>query len=102
MNQITRINKYENILNTSKKLLKKLEKTLIKYNQLQSELRELDSYYGSEEWYQDVADDNSGLISSNINRGILSEDAVFDLLTENHDIAIKMLEVATNTLKNGR
>ena len=100
MNQIARINKYEHILNNSNKVIKNLEKAINDLNNIQSDIKSLNDYYGSSEWYQDIDDDILGLLPKDINKGILSEDAIYNLLIDNKEVAIEMLEVATNILKN--
>ena len=45
-------------------------------------LRELEAYYGSEEWKQDFADDEAGRLPHSLKCGVLSEDAVWNLLEE--------------------
>lgn len=100
MNQIERINKYEYILNNSNQIIKNLEKTINDLNNIQSDIKSLNDYYGSNEWYKDIDDDKLGLLPKDINKGILSEDAIYNLLMNNKEIAIDMLEVATNILKN--
>ena len=99
MNQITRINKYEHILNESKNILNKIDKYLCDYDNIQKEIKELNKYYGSESWYQDVNSFDMKLLPKDIKVGILSEDAIYNLLMNNKEIAIKMLELATEVLK---
>ena len=100
MDQIDRINKYEYILNNSNQIIKNLEKTINDLNNIQSDIKSLNDYYGSSEWYKDIDDDKLGLLPKDINKGILSEDAIYNLLIDNKEVAIEMLEVATNILKN--
>ena len=45
-------------------------------------IRELSDYYSSPLWLQDLDDDRAGKLPHDLKRGILSEDAVYDLLTE--------------------
>ena len=45
-------------------------------------LRELETYYTGEDWKQDFADDEAGLLPSDLKRGVLSEDGLYDLLEE--------------------
>lgn len=100
MNQIERINKYENILNKGIKITNKFGKILQEYNDIQKEIKTLSNYYGSDNWYQDIADYDMKLLPKDIKAGILSEDAIYDLLTNNRTLSIKMLEIATDILKN--
>ena len=45
-------------------------------------LEELIRYYESPQWLADYDADCAGLLPSDLKRGVLSEDAVYDLLTE--------------------
>ena len=40
----------------------------------------LESYYGSEAWKQDFADDEAGLLPKDLPRGVLSEDGIYNAL----------------------
>ena len=42
----------------------------------------LSDYYGSEVWKQDFADDEAGLLPEDLKRGVLSEDGLWNLLSE--------------------
>ena len=46
----------------------------------QKAIRILAEYYGSDEWKQDFADDESGLLQKDLKRGVLSEDGLWNLL----------------------
>ncbi len=100
MNQIERINKYETILDKGIQINNKLGKLLQEYNDIQEKIKELNNYYGSDNWYQDVDDYDMKLLPKDIKAGILSEDAIYDLLIDNKQIAIKLLEIATKVLKD--
>lgn len=100
MKQIERINKYETILNKGIEIIQNFSKALQEYSDIQKQLKELSNYYGSDNWYQDVDDYDMQLLPKNIKAGILSEDAIYDLLINNRDISIKMLEIATAILKD--
>ena len=47
----------------------------------------LKSYYGSAQWKRDYADDEAGKLPKELPRGVLSEDGVYDLLS-NLDVLI--------------
>ena len=49
---------------------------------LSGAIRELSDYYSSPLWLQDLDDDRSGKLPHDLKRGVLSEDAIYDLLTE--------------------
>ena len=60
-----RIKKMENHLNNSEDGLKKIESALEKFKKVQSEIKELDNYYGSEEWFSDIEEYDNRNVSSN-------------------------------------
>ena len=48
----------------------------------------LAEYYGSKEWKQDFADDEAGLLPKDLKRGVLSEDGIWNVLSEGHEQSI--------------
>lgn len=68
------------------------------HNQI-SYIQELQSYYGSETWYQDRELDDLGQIPDDQTRTILGEDAIYHSLIDLHELAIEMLELSTFLLK---
>ena len=79
--QIARIRKMERRLNGASAAVKRLEAALDKWEAVQEDIAALEEYYGSNLWKQDFADDEAGLLPANLKRGVLSEDAVWNLLT---------------------
>ncbi len=79
--QIARIRKMERRLNRASTAVKRLEAALDKWEALQEDIAALEEYYGSDLWKQDFADDEAGLLPADLKRGVLSEDALWDLLT---------------------
>lgn len=49
---------------------------------LQRMLQELKSYYGNGQWLADFECDERGELPANLKRGVLSEDGVYNLLSE--------------------
>ena len=49
---------------------------------MQMKVRLLDEYYTSGEWREDYEADEAGLLPADLKRGVLSQDGVYDLLTE--------------------
>ena len=82
MEQIERITYMEQILDEATEALYSLSEALEKYSAVQDKLQELISYYSSEQWRQDFDDDSAGKIPCDLKRGVLSEDAVYNLLTD--------------------
>ena len=79
--QIARIRKMERRLNRASTAMKRLEAALDKWEAVQEDIAALEEYYGSDLWKQDFADDEAGLLPADLKRGVLSEDALWNLLT---------------------
>ena len=79
--QIARIRKMERRLNRASTAMKRLEAALDKWEAVQEDIAALEEYYGCDLWKQDFADDEAGLLPADLKRGVLSEDALWDLLT---------------------
>lgn len=80
--QIARIRRMERNLNTAVAAVKRLEAALDKWEAVQDAIAALDEYYGSDLWRQDFADDEAGLLPADLKRGVLSEDGIWNLLSD--------------------
>ena len=80
--QIARIRKMERHLDRATAAVKRLSAALDKYETAQEDIAALNEYYGSEAWRQDYADDEAGLLPEGLKRGVLSEDGIWNLLTD--------------------
>ena len=94
MNQIERITKMEKILDDAKSLFQNLQENLDRYEAIQKDLRALDRYYSGEQWMRDYTADEEGRLPSDLKRGVLSEDALFDLFAEEREVALACLKAA--------
>lgn len=97
MGQIERINHMERQLEVATQAVKGLAVALEEYEAAQGALRELGAYYGSAEWKQDFADDEAGLLPKDVKRGVLSEDAIWNLLEMTKGIRRKMDDAGWKT-----
>ena len=59
-----------------------LSVALDNYKAAQEDIAAINDYYGSEEWKQDYADDEAGLLPADLKRGVLSEDGIWNLLSD--------------------
>ena len=82
MKQIERIERMEQNLERATNALRVLNDALDEYEAVQEALHELNSYYGSDTWKQDFSDDEQGRLPKNIKRGVLSEDAIWNVLED--------------------
>ena len=93
---IERIREMEGYLNECAAVTAGLTEQLDRTDAVREDMIRLFSYYGSEAWYED----REGELPADVQAGVLSEDAVYDRITEIRDAAFRMLETATDILKN--
>ena len=93
MKQIDRIKTMEQHLDRVSQAVMKLSSALDEYAEAQEALRELESYYSSDEWKQDFVDDEAGLLPKDLKRGVLSEDAIWNVLEDSRNLNTRMKEV---------
>ena len=80
MNQIERIEYMERLLDFVIEARKEQHTNQEKSARIQEALGILAEYYTSDEWKQDFADDEAGLLPKDLKRGVLSEDGIWNLL----------------------
>ena len=78
--------------------VRQMEEALERYEAVLEDVTALEAYLGSEEWRQDLADDEKGLLPQDLKRGVLSEDGIWNLLEDNRDVAIMMQTLADKLL----
>ena len=90
-----RITKMEEYLDLTKNTINDINKAIKQFKKNKKKIYELSNYYGSNDWYTDRENyDNS------IKAGILSEDLPYDTLIELHSLAIDLISLGTDILKN--
>ena len=94
MEQIERITYMEQILDEATEVVSSLSEALEKFSAIQDKLQELSAYYSSDQWRQDFDDDSAGKIPTGLKRGVLSEDAVYNLLADITDLKKQLKELA--------
>lgn len=98
MNQIERIKHFEKIFDETSAAIDNLSAALESYAAVQEKYFELMNYYG-DDWLKDYEDDEAGKIPKDLKRGVLSQDGVYDLLTKNRELQIKILEIFADILR---
>ena len=86
MTSLQRISRMEQLFDRASEAVTELSAALEKYQAAQEAIATLDAYYGSDEWKQDFADDEAGLLPAGLKRGVLSEDGIWNLLAEVHEL----------------
>ena len=85
--RIARIREMETALNQWVDLGNKGEELLEVMTAHLPSLERLLAYYSSPDWMRDSEDSNAGRFPEDLPQGVLSEDAVFDLLTQLYGLA---------------
>ena len=96
MGDIRRINEMEAILDECRMALNDLEQSLDSLDEVKEKMGRLFAYYGSAEWYEDRELE----LPPEVKAGVLSEDLIYDEITDARDASLRMLELATDILKN--
>ena len=86
----------ETILDECGEVLDELGHSLDHLKHLEGRMSQLFSYYGSEAWYED----RDLELPSDVKAGVLSEDLIYDTIIDTRDVSFRMLEMATDMLKN--
>ena len=92
---IARIKEMESILDECSETIASLRDEVDKMRSFRDSMTKLFDYYGSEEWYED----REGEIPEDVKAGVLSEDLVYDTITEERDASFDMIELGTDILK---
>ena len=95
MQQIERISKMEFRMDRISAIVMELSAVLDKYAAVQDDIAALSEYYGSDEWKQDFTDDEAGILPSDLKRGVLSEDGLWNLLSDNRELMKRMKEMTS-------
>ena len=83
---IERITQMEHHFEKALAVIKDSTKTSKMLEELKENVAILDEYYGSELWKQDLADDEAGRFPKDLKRGVLSEDGIWNLLSDYRDL----------------
>ena len=87
---IKRITEMEEKLNRVQSVLEKLNESLEEYESVSKDIKDLEKYYIGKNWKEDLKLDEEGKLPKDLKRGVLSEDAVYDLLDLNKEISTKL------------
>ena len=92
--KIKRVEEMEKIMDKSADIFRELNMVLDKLEDNLSDYKKLDEYYSSENWFLD-----NGVLPQDLKCGVLSEDGAYNLFGENHELAIRMVEIAAKMLR---
>ena len=95
MEQIARISEMEQRLNRAEAAVTVMDTAFEQYLSALEDIRALNSYLGSDAWHSDRKADEAGLLPKDLKRGVLTEDAVWNLLERHHELQ-KLLKELLN------
>ena len=87
---IPRIRAMEQALNRARAAADALESALSAYEAAQPDLAALSAYYESGLWREDYEADEAGRIPKDLPRGVLSQDALYDLLRDADELSARL------------
>lgn len=82
MKRIERIKVMEEKYDRALKAVSDLDKALENFEKLIPEIEELFKYYESGDWKKDYEADELGKLPKDLKRGVLSQDGIYDLLSD--------------------
>lgn len=80
--QIERIKAMEERMDRAWKAVRELQNAIEQFNGVRADVEALSDYYENGCWRQDYEADEAGLLPEDLKRGVLSQDALYDLLAE--------------------
>ena len=86
MTRIERIEQMEQYLDETADAVSKMHDALDRYLAAQDHIRTLADYYDSGIWRRDYEADEAGKLPAGLKRGVLSQDALYNLLCDNRDL----------------
>ena len=106
MYRIDRIKAMEARLDRSLEAINALQSALGEYIDAAEDIKALEEYYSGDGWKEDLAADEAGLLPRDLKRGVLSEDGIYDMLSDNAELIARLKELAQSTgggeMKEGR
>jgi len=97
--QVERVSRMESYLDESGAAIAELTEALEKYESVQNKYYELEEYYGSEDWMADFDADRAGELPADLKRGVLSEDAVYDLITDHIELMKRLQDAVLRSME---
>ena len=80
--QIERVEKMEALFDAAQSAVNALDEALDAFDGVRDGLKTLDAYYQSADWKEDFEADEHGAFPEDLKRGVLSEDALYNLLSD--------------------
>lgn len=88
---IERITQMEQRLDRATAAVEAMEAAIEQYKAARDDIASLDAYLGSPKWHADRDDDEAGRLPKELKRGVLSEDAIWNLLERHREVQRQIL-----------
>lgn len=99
MMSLERIKEMESIYHDVNARFVDFQDQLANFKENYLEYLKLRDYYQSEAWFEDYQLYEKDLIPGNQTCAILSEDAIYNLMADNHQLSLDLLDMASKMLK---
>lgn len=90
MEQTGRIKEMELRMDRASAAVMEFSAALDKFEAIKDDIARLDAYYGSSDWHRDFDDDQAGLLPEGLRRGVLSEDGLWNLLSDYRELTSRL------------
>ena len=97
---LERIRKMEAMLSRQQAFMDELAPVIEKLEEQIPEYQQLSQYYGSQDYLDDLDFSESADFPADEPHGVLSEDLTYNLLGEYYQLAVQMVDMAAQILKN--
>ncbi len=97
--QLERITKMEAYLDEARAAADALDQALESYAAVRKKIDSLEAYYTGRQWMKDFEAWEASRLPEDLKCGVLSEDAVYDLLTDDRGLALRMSELVSEYLQ---
>jgi len=91
---VKRVQKMEKLFDKAKAAESKLRKAAGEYEKLLSDIGKLREYYTGQDWKNDFQADEEGGFPSELKRGVLSEDGIWNFLEDSRELAEELKELS--------
>ena len=92
MEQHERIQIMESALDEVTEKISALRQAFTEYTEIREKINLLEQYYTSDLWVKDYEDDEAGKLPEDLKRGVLSQDAIDDMLNEDLELRGMILQ----------
>ena len=92
---VERVERMERLYDEWRAVVASTERMLDMYSSAMERAGELLEYYDGGLWQKDFEADEVGVLPASLKRGVLSEDGVWNLLTDDKELRRRMAELAS-------